>query len=117
MAGEAREQRAAQNEDMFRQVNDRLHVLAVIDGSSEPLERFVCECAQASCSLVVELTPGEYRSVRAEDTRFLVFPEALHTNSELETVVERHDLFWVVEKRGEAGEEAEYLADQGPKVL
>ena len=55
--------------------------------------------------------------MRAEDTRFLVFPEAPHTNSELETVVERHDRFWVVEKRGEAGEEAEYLADQGPKVL
>lgn len=61
--------------------------------------------------------PGEYRAVRSQGTRFLICPEAAHTNPEFETVLERHDRYWVVEKRGLAGEEAEYLADHGPSVL
>ena len=117
MVDAARERRAAQNEDMFRQVNERLHLLAVIDGSAAELERFVCECEQTSCSLLVELTPGEYRSVRAEGRRFLVFPDSAHTRPEFETVIERRERYWVVEKRGKVGEEAEYLSDEGPKVL
>lgn len=117
MTSEARARRTARNEDMFRQLNDRMHVLAGIESSSEPFERFVCECYQTSCSLLVELTPVEYRAVRADGAHFLVFPEPLHTSPELETVVERHDRYWVVEKRGETGEEAEDLAEDGPKVL
>lgn len=117
MAGEERQKRAARNEDLFRQVNERLHDLAVIAGPSEPLEKFVCECEQTSCSLLVELFAGEYRAVRADDSRFLVFPEPWHTNPELEAVVERSDRYWVVEKRGAAGDEAEHLAEHGHKLL
>lgn len=117
MAGEERQQRAARNEDMFRQVNDRLLALASLDSSPEPFERFICECERASCSLLVKLTPREYLAVRAESTRFLVFPEPSHTSPQLETIVVQHDRYWVVEKREEAGEKAADLADQGPKVL
>jgi hypothetical protein len=114
---EEREKRAARNEDLFRQVNERLHDLAVIAGSSEPHEKFVCECEQTSCSLLVELTAGEYRAVRENDSRFLVFPEPWHTSPELEVVVERRGRYWVVEKRGDAGDEAENLAERGPRLL
>ena len=69
------------------------------------------------CSLLVELTAAEYRTVREEGTRFLVYPEDAHTDPEFETVTARYDRYWVVEKRGEAGETAEYLADHGPNVL
>lgn len=117
MVDDARESRAARNEDMFRQVNDRLHILSVIDGASEPLERFVCECERANCSLIVELTANEYRTVRSDGARFLVYPETQHTSPEVESVVEQHERYWVVEKRGEAGEAAEELADEGPHVL
>lgn len=117
MAGEERQKRAARNEDLFRQVNDRLHDLAVIQGSAGPLEQFICECEQTDCSLLVALAAGEYRLVREDGTRFLVFPEASHTNPEVETVVESHARFWVVEKRDMAGEEAEHLADHGEKLL
>lgn len=116
-SGDEREKRAARNEDLFRQVNERLHDLAVIAGSPEQLERFVCECEQTSCSLLVKLSADEYRAVRANDSRFFVFPEPWHTNPELETFVERHDRYWVVEKRGTAGDEAGQLADQGPNLL
>ena len=65
---------------------------------------------------MVELTAGEYRRVRATNRRFLVFPDPSHTSPDLETVVERHERYWVVEKNGEAGEEAEALAEgtRGP---
>ena len=78
----------------------------------DPRERFVCECASAECSKVVELTGEEYTSVRAVGTRFVVFPEASHVRRDLEDVVERHDRYWVVEKRGEAGDVAEALVER-----
>jgi hypothetical protein len=116
-----RETRAAENEDLFRRLNERLHVLAsvaasAIESSEEP-ERFLCECAQVKCSQVIELTPVEYRRVRETGRRFLVVPDASHTSPDLEMVVERHERYWVVEKVGEAGEEADSLADRNSDPL
>jgi len=116
-----REERAAENEDLFRRLNERLHTLATIASSSvleaDTPERFLCECSQTDCSRVLELTPTEYRSVRATNRRFLVFPDSAHTEPDLETVIEQHEGFWVVEKNGEAGEEAENLAEGNPDPL
>lgn len=116
-----REARAAENEDLFRRLNERLHALATVASESvlgaETPERFLCECSQTSCSRVLELTPAEYRSVRETNRRFLVFPEQSHTDPSLETVVDRRETFWVVEKIGEAGEEAEVLAEGHPDPL
>jgi hypothetical protein len=110
-----RETRAAENEDLFRRLNERLHTLATIASSSvldaDTPERFLCECSQTDCARVLELTPSQYREVRATNRRFLVFPDATHTQPDLETVIEEHPGFWVVEKNGEAGEEAENLAE------
>lgn len=115
------ELRAAQNEDLFRRLNERLHVLATVavegTGSDVGTERFVCECSEASCSRVIELTPDEYRSVRARGRCFVVFPDSIHTIPEVENVVERHARYWVVEKKGNAGEEAEALAESDPEPL
>jgi hypothetical protein len=55
------------------------------------------------------LTSREYEAVRSEGTRFLVYPDASHTSPDLEEVVARHDTYWVVQKKGEAGVEAEAL--------
>jgi hypothetical protein len=66
---------------------------------------------------VLELTPSEYRTVRETNRRFLVFPDPSHIDTSLETVVEEHDRFWVVEKHGEAGEEAESLAEGNANLL
>jgi hypothetical protein len=116
-----RETRAAENEDLFRRLNERLHALASIASSSvleaDTPERFLCECSQTDCSRVLELTPGQYRSVRQTNRRFLVFPDPSHIDPTLETVVERHEGFWVVEKNGEAGQEAENLAERNPDPL
>lgn len=114
-----RQSRAARNEDLFRRLNERLHALEkharsgpTATATEEPRERFVCECASTECSKVVELTASEYTAVRAAGTRFLVFPERAHTRPDLEEIVERHDRYWVVQKRGEAGAIAEALVEQ-----
>ena len=116
-----RETRAAQNEDLFRRLNERLHVLANVASSSvlasELPESFICECSRPSCSRVLELTPQEYLRVREGDRRFLVFPDDAHTSPELEVVIERHESYWVVEKVGEAGEAADALANGSTNLL
>ena len=105
-----RSDRAARNEHLFRRVNERLHELATFDASSQPLDRYVCECFRTGCAQIVELTVEEYQSIRGSGSRFVTIPDVLHTDPAVETVVERHDRYWVVEKTGEAGWTAEALA-------
>jgi hypothetical protein len=111
-----REERAVQNEDLFRQLNDRLDALATLDGRDEVSERLVCECSATECSQPVELTASEYRQIRAGGARFVVYPSDAHFDPEVECAVTRGERYWVVEKLGDAAVIAERL-DQGPSVL
>ena len=110
MGHDDKAERSARNEDTFRRMNERLHDLAAIESTSALLESYVCECFQPGCAQVVELTAAEYASVRAVDTHFLTVPDVLHMDSRVEDTVEQHDRYWVVAKRGEAGEVAAELA-------
>jgi len=116
-----RNERAALNEDLFRRMNERLHALSRVGGTPEEgtaeTERFLCECSDTSCAQVVDLAAAEYRAVRETNRRFLVFPDETHTNLEIEVVAERHDRYWVVEKIGDAGAEAELLAEDDRNPL
>lgn len=96
----AREERLAKNEALFREVNERVAEVATsfieAETQSEPIE-FACECGQADCTEPIAMTLVEYEAVRAEPTRFVVVPG--HEQPEIETVVERHPTYLVVEKR------------------
>jgi hypothetical protein len=59
----------------------------------------------------VPATIAQYEAVRAHPTRFLVTPE--HSLPEIETVVEKGDTWWVIEKQGEAGRLVEHLDPRG----
>ena len=52
-------------------------------------------------------TLADYESVRANSSRFLIAPE--HWLPEVESVTEKTEGWWVVEKHGEAAELAEEL--------
>lgn len=117
MSDSIRDERAASNEDLFRRMNERLHALATLTDSPEPYERFVCECTDPGCAVVIELMPDEYRTVRGDGARFVVHPAASHTDTSVEAVVRRFDRYWVVEKTGRAGQEAERLADDDAPLL
>jgi hypothetical protein len=96
-----RADRQAVNEGLFREVNERR---AAIDRDAAEswaeggeLFEFVCECGvEGGCEGRVEMTLEEYEAVRRQDDRFSVVPG--HESPELETVVERHERYVVVDK-------------------
>ena len=90
--------RLARNEELFREVNERLAELSEHFGLSEEPSPvgFICECQTAACTESVEMTLADYKAVRAQPTRFLVVPG--HERTGIENVVERHSTYLVVEK-------------------
>jgi uncharacterized protein (DUF1499 family) len=93
--------RLAQNEDFFREVNEKISEKAESHGvDSHPYE-FFCECSDAACVERVLLTLLEYAHIRAEPTRFVV--KKNHVIPEIEDVVDTVPDHMVIEKHGEAG--------------
>ena len=104
---DARQERLARNEALFREVNERVRVLAAVHGNDGHVYEFFCECSNADCTFQLRATLDEYEAVRAHGDRFLVARE--HALPEIETVVERTDAWWIVEKQGEPAALAEEL--------
>jgi hypothetical protein len=100
-----RERRLAENEILFREINDRIKQAADTHGPDAHVYEFLCECSNRDCTLLIPMTVGEYRRLRAESTHFATAPD--HHLPEIEVVVMRSENYWIVEKQGEAGELAE----------
>jgi hypothetical protein len=104
MASPLSTERAARNESVFRNANERIeqHLddLSLLDGRSP----FLCECDDPLCAQPVRLTAAEYEAIRAHSRRFVL--AAGHSAGDA-AVVERHDGYFVVEKRGAEGSLAE----------
>lgn len=97
-------QRIAANEALFRQINERIEQ-GHWPGEGEFPITFRCECARLGCNVMLDLTTDQYERVRAHPRRFVLVPG--HELPEQETVVERGEHYFVVEKQGDAGEVAE----------
>ena len=98
-----REVRAGQNQTLFREVNERVKELnESLRPLGVPRGDWVCECADETCSAGIQMTLEEYEALRAGGTRFAVAPDESHVFPEVESLVERHEHYWVVEKRGES---------------
>jgi hypothetical protein len=99
--GDARRDRLAKNEALFRSVNERVKALSerlslvgVVDRRA--LEEYLCECADIECMERVRVTSEEYERVRSSSLWFLV---ALgHVVPEIERLVAENERFAVVEK-------------------
>jgi hypothetical protein len=101
-----RAERQGRNEALFREVNERIAELNQtfqVEGRSE----FLCECSREACKEPVSISIDEYETVRRAATRFFVLPG--HEDTSVESVVERSERYVVVEKIGEAAEEADAL--------
>ena len=96
-----RERRLAQNEALFREVNERVETLARDLGPNAPYE-FLCECANADCTFRIVLPLSVYEQIRSDTRQFVVLP--LHYTPEVEDLVLEEETYWVVRKTGEAGE-------------
>jgi hypothetical protein len=102
-----RERRVAQNEALFREVNEHVtDVHAHWRASSDTLA-VICECGNAACAETLDLTRTEYEGVRNEPARFIVLPG--HEIPEVERVVDRRHGYFIVEKTGESKAYVEHL--------
>lgn len=107
MASEAQQERAARNESLFREVNERIESAATTLGPM--FTEFVCECADDSCFVHISLTLQEYASVREMGPAFFIV-EPGHANLEIERVVGGEaDRYEIVEKQELAAEVATEL--------
>jgi hypothetical protein len=97
---DAREQRLAQNEVLFRSVNEAIEQQALGHGGLDEYQ-FICECARTGCVDRISLTLAQYEHVRSDGTWFFVVPG--HQNPTVEFVVEEQPRFMIVEKDGPAG--------------
>ena len=91
-----REVRAAQNELVFRTVNEQ--IVEMTDRFREQLAEIdiVCECADTSCVGTIRINGAVFAKIERADGRFLVLPG--HEDETVEQVVERAETYLVVMK-------------------
>src|SRR6476469_7195579 len=105
-----RGERVAQNEILFRQVNERILEIETDSWRVDPID-FMCECGDLACTRVLQLTTDEYERLRADPKHFGVIPghelpDVEHELPDVEEVVETRPHYLVVEKFGELGQRA-----------
>jgi hypothetical protein len=113
LAPRERQERAARNQSLFREVNERIEQVA--RSFDMTFIEFACECADLECTQPVPLTVEEYEHVRSRPDHFFVVPG--HVYRDLERVLEADgtgDRFQVVEKLARAAEKAAELDQRSP---
>jgi hypothetical protein len=96
-----RKERLALNEALFRAANERMadweerHRI-------EATELYFCECADPECRQKVPLRESDYERIRSNSDQFVVVPG--HELADVESVIESHEEWLVVEKEPEVRE-------------
>lgn len=89
------EARAAKNQALFREVNER--VKEINDGYSliVPGGDWICECANDTCVERIKMSVNEYESIRRYGARFFVAPSDEHLWPDVDRVIiDRNDRYW-----------------------
>ena len=94
----------AKNEELFRNVNDRIESLSQSVAPRDQTMEYLCECDRPDCYEKVQASREEYESVRANATHFIVL--AGHEDRRIEHVTFSNERFLVVEKQGPAAHDA-----------
>jgi len=105
--------RLAHNEALARRMNEELEALEALPRGERSSPRwFICECSRPECTdYIVEITPDDYERIHQHPRRFILRPG--HEDWELESIVEARGGYVVVEKKGEAGRQADAEAERG----
>jgi hypothetical protein len=98
-----RAERIAANEVTFRSANETVRDAAERAQVSNRVT-FICECGNAGCLDLVELSLDEYERVRADPQQFFVVPGHEITGRDLGRVVGSTNRYTLVEKIGVSGE-------------
>jgi hypothetical protein len=104
------QERLASNEAVFREINEGIE-RGQWPGEEDAPISFRCECARLGCNGLIDLSVRVYETVRSNPRRFIVLPG--HERLDVETVVERHAEYLVVQKIDEAGERADETDPRG----
>ena len=110
---ELRAKRAAENQSLFREVNERIERLNESFAAAAEATDWVCECADTSCMERISMTLGEYEALRRVSNSFAVVPG--HEMLEVELVVEEQNGYLVVSKVGAGAELARKLDPRADK--
>ena len=79
----------------LRHANERIEHAAAAVGhaGTRPL---ICECSLDGCVERMEVEPDAYDDVRGHEARFVTLPG--HETTAIEVIVERNELYQIVEK-------------------
>jgi hypothetical protein len=97
-----REVKAAKNQALFREVNERIKEVGERTNTYAYAEDAICECANEECSESISITEAEYERVRQNATWFVVYPAEEHVVRDVERVLKEEAGYWVVEKLDQA---------------
>jgi hypothetical protein len=97
--GSSRVERAARNEALLREVNERMEELATTFQETAGTTVFACECADLSCVDPIHVTLDEYEAIRSDSNQFLVVPR--HVIPDVEKIVREAEGYVVVAKIAE----------------
>jgi hypothetical protein len=92
-----RAKRIGRNEAILRQVNEQVEGLNETFATLTDRMVIVCECGDESCMEQIEISRGEYESLRSDPILFAVRPG--HELADVEDVVSRHEGYHIVAKR------------------
>jgi hypothetical protein len=101
--------RRAENEAVFREVNERIEDLAATFGLDRGLD-LICECGDASCTKRIEMDRGQYEELRSDSTTFAVV--CGHEISDVEEIIARHGSYFVVRKVADDAREVAERTDR-----
>lgn len=104
-----RKRRIADNEAIFRNVNEEIRALSATLATVTEM-RIVCECGTRSCADQFVITPEDYSRVREDPTLFAIMPG--HDFPETETAVVKRDDYWILRK--DPGEPAALARETDP---
>ena len=102
-------ERIARNDSAFRAANEQISDKATaVHTAEDQLISFICECADTSCTTVLQLTLAEYEEVRGDSRQFLNAIGHDRVEGLVEVIFTNHT-YLVVRKAGRAGEIAHKL--------
>lgn len=108
---DARHERIAKNETVFRAANREIErAEEEAGGGCDKIIEVLCECGRETCNGLISLTLAEYEAAHSEDDRFVVLRG--HETADIERVVEERAGYLVVDKFGEAEDIAKEEPDQ-----
>lgn len=109
-------ERIGRNDATFREANEQIQgAAAAMDLEDNGLLPVICECADVTCSTILQLTHAEYEAVREHPERFVNAHGHVVNGQGWARAVEERERYTVVEKVGDAAEVAVELDQREPE--